>query len=448
MDFGHTPFSCRTLSQSYSMIFFSAVTEVRERFVARAVNWVIAAGVTAGVTLALVLGSAISTEGAIAATVSASDVFTSNISPQASDVLAADVSASADLDASALNQGFAELQPAGLVSFLPPGNAITDGRALLRYSLPIDNKPIRKIQKEIEDISSLLRVQGARPFAAVERNLKYCRRILLKPEKILASVPAERQAAAQNLLDRINTGIADLQGYVEDANRDAIYPKRTEVLNAIGDLEALMVVGFPFEVPEEYSDLPRLMGRATVELETDYGTMTMVLDGYSAPLTAGNFVDLVQRGFYDGLDFTRVEDFYVVQAGDPPGKEDGFIDPKTNEMRTIPLEVLVQGEKEPLYGYTMEQMGITLDDPVLPFSAFGTLAMARPDRDVNGGSSQFFFLKFETEMTPAGLNLLDGEYAVFGYVIENKDILESIKLGDRIKSMRIVDGAENLVQPA
>ncbi|NET51435.1 MAG: peptidylprolyl isomerase, partial [Merismopedia sp. SIO2A8] len=231
------------------------------------------------------------------------------------------------------------------------------------------------------------------------------------------------------------------------ADRNAIYAKRSEVLNIVGELEALMVTEFPFDIPDEYRHLPRFLGRAKVDIETDYGTLSVIVDGYSAPLTAGNFVDLAQRGFYDGLEFTRVEDFYVVQAGDPPGPEDGFIDPDTGEERTIPLEILVKGDTEPIYGFTLEQMGVTLDDPMLPFSAFGTLAMARPDRDVNGGSSQFFFLKFESELTPAGINLLDGEYAVFGYAIENKDILREFQVGDRIKTMRVVEGAENLVQP-
>ena len=252
------------------------------------------------------------------------------------------------------------------------------------------------------------------------------------------------QSTATALIGEVEEGIAQLLSCVEVGDRNAIYPKRLEVLDAIGNLEQLMVKEFPFEIPEEYDDLPRLLGRATVEMDTDYGKTTIVLDGYSAPLTAGNFLDLVQRGFYDGLEFNRVEDFYVVQAGDPDGPETGFIDPDTGKERTIPLEVLVKGDKEPLYGFTMEQMGITLDDPVLPFSAFGTLAMARPDRDVNGGSSQFFFLKFQTEMTPAGINMLDGEYAVFGYALENKAIIDKFKVGDRIKSIRIIDGAENL----
>ncbi|MEB3230554.1 MAG: peptidylprolyl isomerase [Leptolyngbyaceae bacterium] len=341
-----------------------------------------------------------------------------------------------------------ELESAGLISFLPPGNAIKDAKALLRYALPINNKPIRNLQKEIEDISDLLRISGSRPMNSIQSNVKRANLELRRPQKILSAVPGDRQEAAQALLDTIDVGLADLRTYADAADRDAIVAKRDEVLEAVGALEALMVSAFPFEIPAEYDHLPRLLGRATLAMDTDYGTMTIVVDGYSAPLTAGNFVDLAQRGFYDGLDFTRVEDFYVVQAGDPPGPDAGFVDPETGVERTIPLEVLVKGDKEPIYGFTMEQMGVTLRDPVLPFSAFGTMAMARPDRNPNGGSSQFFFLKFQSELTPAGINLLDGEYSVFGYATENKELLDKIQVGDTINSIRVVDGSENLVQPS
>ena len=115
----------------------------------------------------------------------------------------------------------------------------------------------------------------------------------------------------------------------------------------------MMVVGFPFEVPEKYANLPQLLGRAIVEMKTNKGDLTIVVDGYNAPINAGNFVDLVNRGFYDGLDFNRAEDFYIVQAGDPPGEEDGFIDPKTKEYRAIPLEVKTPEDEIPVYEATL-----------------------------------------------------------------------------------------------
>ncbi|MBD1852423.1 peptidylprolyl isomerase [Leptolyngbya sp. FACHB-711] len=329
---------------------------------------------------------------------------------------------------------------------LPPGNAITDGKALLRYALPIDNKPVRDLQVSLESMSEALR--GRRKVSAINRNLDTADRILnIKRDPLLASVPDEHKAEAEAAIDRLKAGVADIRSAVEKQDKEAIWTKRGQLLDQVGQLEELMVAQFPYEVPEEYSNLPQLKGRATVEVQTTKGDMTLVVDGYNAPITAGNFVDLVQRGFYNGLEFVRAEDFYVAQIGDPPGKEEGFVDPKTGKYRAVPLEIMVQGDKEPTYGVTLEEAGRYLDQPVLPFSAYGTLGMARPGEDNNGGSSQFFFFLFEPELTPAGLNLLDGRYAVFGYVTENKEVLDKIRAGDKIVSARVVKGAENLVEP-
>ncbi len=328
---------------------------------------------------------------------------------------------------------------------LPSGNAITDGKALLRYALPIDNKPVRKLQASLEDISTQLRAN--RRWGAISKDLSQASRVLDKPSQILASVPAERQPQAEAWITELKSGVDSLQESVKAKNKEQILEGRNKLLNIVTQLEESMVTEFPFEVPAEYSNLPQLKGRATVAMKTNKGELTLVVDGYSAPVTAGNFVDLVQRGFYNGLEFTRSEESYVLQTGDPPGKEVGFIDPKTGKYRAIPLEVLVEGDKEPTYGITLEQAGRYLDMPVLPFSSFGALAMARPETEVNGGSSQFFFFLFEPELTPAGRNLLDGRYAVFGYLIEGKEILDTLKAGDKIESATVVQGIENLVEP-
>jgi len=70
----------------------------------------------------------------------------------------------------------------------------------------------------------------------------------------------------------------------------------------------------------------RAQGRATVEMEIKLkearqegvsgGTLKIVVDGYNAPVTGGNFVDLVQRGFYNNMEIQRADGF-VVQTGDP-----------------------------------------------------------------------------------------------------------------------------------
>ncbi|BAZ68227.1 MAG: peptidylprolyl isomerase [Pelatocladus maniniholoensis HA4357-MV3] len=328
---------------------------------------------------------------------------------------------------------------------LPAGNAITDGKALLRYALPIDNQPVRELQGSLEDISNQLRAN--RRWGAVSKDLSKASRILSNPGKILASVPQANKTQAEALISQLKSGVSSLEEVSKTRDKEQILAQRADLLNLVGDIEDLMVQGFPFEVPKEYSNLPQLKGRATIEMKTMKGNITFVVDGYNAPVTAGNLVDLVQRGFYDGLPFTRAEESYVVQTGDPPGKEVGFIDPKTNKYRAIPLEILFEGDKEPTYGITSEQAGRYTDLPVLPFSAYGAVAMARPESDNNGASSQFFFFLYEPELTPAGRNLLDGRYTVFGYVVEGKDVLREIKAGDKIESAKVVKGAENLVEP-
>lgn len=94
----------------------------------------------------------------------------------------------------------------------------------------------------------------------------------------------------------------------------------------------------------------------------------------------------------------------------------------------IPFEVKIPGDKEPIYEFTLEDLGRYNDQPVLPFNAYGTLAMARAEFDNNSASSQVFFLLKESELTPSGANLLDGRYAVFGYVVDGQDLLGDMKV--------------------
>ena len=344
-----------------------------------------------------------------------------------------------------LGTGFLGWQPYAS-AILAQGDAVTDPRAILQYSLPIDNKSVRKLQKSLEDISNQLR--GKR-WKNISKDLRDANSVLgYGRDKLLASIPEDRQPQAEEIINSLTAGVEEIRDIIDTKDREATYIKRRELLNLVGELEELMVVGYPFEVPEEYNYLPQLLGRATVDIETNKGDLTVVIDGYSAPVNGGNFIDLVNRGFYDGLDFNRAEDFYILQAGDPPGEAEGFIDPKTNEYRAIPIEVLVKGDELPVYGETLEELGRYLDVPAIPFNSYGAMALARPANDPNGGSSQFFFFKFDTEITPPGYNLMDGRYSVFGYLIEGKEVLEELTAGDQIISAKVVDGIENLKEPS
>lgn len=98
---------------------------------------------------------------------------------------------------------------------------------------------------------------------------------------------------------------------------------------------------------------PRLDGTAVVEMIIKGKPVTIEIDGNAAPITAGNFVDLVGRGFYNGLTFHRVvkePQPFVAQGGDPQGRgTGGFVDPETKQTRYVPLEILLKDKKEPIY---------------------------------------------------------------------------------------------------
>jgi peptidylprolyl isomerase len=332
--------------------------------------------------------------------------------------------------------------PARVLAALPPGNAVTDPAAILRDSLPIEQNDLQEMQHRLESTSDDLR---AKRWSALTGSVRRSQTLLsTRRAAILASLPSDGQSQAEGLLDQLEQQLQTLSASAESSNRDAFLADRRAALSTVGELEALLVGAFPFEIPTEFAALPRLLGRATVAIETTKGPLTAVVDGYNAPLTAGAFVDLVQKGFYDGLPFTRAEDFYVLQTGDPKGPESGYIDPKTKTERKVPLEIRVPGETSPFYNQTFEDLGRFKATPVLPFATLGTLGWAHSDEALDDGSSQFFFFLYEAELTPAGLNLVDGRYSAFGYVVDGFDVLEELGVDDGIVSARVIDGAENL----
>jgi peptidyl-prolyl cis-trans isomerase B (cyclophilin B) len=191
------------------------------------------------------------------------------------------------------------------------------------------------------------------------------------------------------------------------------------------------------------NNLPQLEGMAKVELQVNGSPILIEINGTEAPTTAGNFVDLIDQGVYDGLVFHRVIPGFVAQGGDPQGKDPnfagqlgtgGFTDPETGMERRIPLEIKLDGDEKPTYS----KAKLPSSSVVLKHDR-GVIAMARsamPD----SASSQFYIA---LEDLPS----LDGDYAVFGKVVEGMDIVEQIKQGDRIGTAKVVEGLENLKKP-
>lgn len=124
-------------------------------------------------------------------------------------------------------------------------------------------------------------------------------------------------------------------------------------------------------------------------IETNYGTMEIELFEDKAPITTKNFIDLAQKGFYDGLTFHRVIDGFMIQGGDPKGDGSG------GPGYTIKDEFHLQ----------------------LKHSKAGIISMA--NRGPDTGGSQFF-------ITLAATPHLDGKHAVFGEIVKGMDVLKEI----------------------
>ena len=131
----------------------------------------------------------------------------------------------------------------------------------------------------------------------------------------------------------------------------------------------------------------------------DYGTIEATLDGKAAPITAKNFVSLINEKFYDGLTFHRIIKGFMIQGGDPMGNGTGGSD------NNIKGEFKANGYNNPI----SHQRGV--------------LSMAR-SQDYNSASSQFFIMQKDNTS-------LDGQYAAFGKVTKGIEIVD--KICDNVK---------------
>lgn len=139
-------------------------------------------------------------------------------------------------------------------------------------------------------------------------------------------------------------------------------------------------------------------------IETAHGSMKVEFFEEDAPVTVKNFTDLARKGFYDGLTFHRVIPGFVTQGGCPKG--DGTGGPGYH----IPCET--KGNNQ--------------------FHERGVLSMAHAGP--NTGGSQFFIV--HSRNTTAHL---DRKHTCFGKVVENVDIIDSIRQGDKIVKITVVD---------
>ena len=140
----------------------------------------------------------------------------------------------------------------------------------------------------------------------------------------------------------------------------------------------------------------------TAEIKTAKGTMKVEFYEKDAPNTVKNFVDLAEKGYYNGLTFHRVIPNFVIQGGCPVGNGSGGPGYK--------IDCELTGENQ--------------------HHERGVLSMAHAGR--NTGGSQFFICHSRDNTSH-----LDRNHTCFGKVVEGLDVIDAIKARDVIESITI-----------
>jgi peptidyl-prolyl cis-trans isomerase B (cyclophilin B) len=157
-------------------------------------------------------------------------------------------------------------------------------------------------------------------------------------------------------------------------------------------------------MPKSYSAPPPMAidtsKNYVATLETSKGTIVVDLFTKDAPKTVNNFVFLAREGFYDGTKFHRVIENFMIQGGDPEGS----------------------GRGGPGYRFEDETKGNPNKHKA------GSLSMANAGPNTNG--SQFFITHVVTDW-------LNGKHTVFGQVRSGQDVVNAVKQGDELKSVKI-----------
>lgn len=133
---------------------------------------------------------------------------------------------------------------------------------------------------------------------------------------------------------------------------------------------------------------------------TSKGTIVLTLYPDAAPKAVANFEQKIRTGFYNGLDFHRVED-WVIQGGDPKGDGTGG-----NDMAT------------------------ELNDKPFVTGSLGMAGHAGPDGKTINNDAQFFIVKSDSSW-------LNGQYTNFGIVTSGIDVVNKIAIGDKIEKITL-----------
>ena len=225
--------------------------------------------------------------------------------------------------------------------------------------------------------------------------------------------PPEDLGSMQAILRALGaTGAPEAQDFLQRQVRTSEGVLKTAAANALSDLmgeeeeergergERVRADEAPPESPDvDWAALADLGPHPRIILETEKGTVTLVLDAESAPLTVQTIAGFAQEGLYDDTPFHRVVPNFVVQGGDF-SRRDGFGGP---------------------------DFSIRSEFTLIPYQR-GVLGMASAGKDTEG--SQFFIMH---SMAPH----LEGGYTAFGWVESGMDVVDRLYVEDRVLTARV-----------
>ena len=275
-------------------------------------------------------------------------------------------------------------------------------------------------------------------------------RVILNEKKVDVFGPVRERdlGEATEAYEALSNSLERLSVAASTQDFDTFDLQIARALDYLSRLQVAQAPGLPFQIPAKYADLPKLVGRARVEVVvrnldgTNFGlmngekqnqvTLEITVDGYNAPVTAGNFVDNVQRNVYQNASLRRSET--AILGGSQ----------SDNAAKTVPLEIKSSDSFDPLYRSPLDvQNGEAI--PSIPLSINGSVAMARA-ADGQSDAEQFFIYLFDKRSAGlGGLSFEEGEFSVFGYVTKGEEYLGSIGTNAQIVSARVVEGADKLV---
>jgi len=311
------------------------------------------------------------------------------------------------------------------------------------------------IQYNLDDAAYQFRIPQRKPWNSMLNEIKKAKETAKgKRVEIFQPIVKENQASAEVEIENLLVALDRLIlacGNQDVENFDKWIAKAIE---ANGNIMVNQVNDLPFLLPKRYQELPRMTGRAELKFtikhddESSFGNLNgkplktvdleITCDGFNAPITAGNFVDAVKRGEFDGSRLSLSETAVIFGNSD------------NSALKSIPLEVKAANEFEPRYRSPLDVASGIDALPSIPLSVNGSVSAMRSATDDGASSSTQFFL-FNFDRRQAGLGGVafeEGEFSTFGYVTKGLDYVKGLRKGDVIVKASVEKGGDRLVNPS